>query len=78
MQADSLPAVLGRIRKAWSTRRCCGLAGSAMGLRVERLIALVEDGTLPGDRALAMALEAEALALFAAPLPRGRAVRASL
>lgn len=78
MQADSLPAVLARIRLAWSTRRCCGLAGSAMGLRVERLIVLVDEGTLPGDRALSLALEAEAVALTAAPLPRGRAVRASL
>ena len=78
MQADSLPAVLARIRLAWSTRRCCGLAGSAIGIRVERIIVLVDEGTLPADRALCMALEAEALALGFAPLPRGREIRASL
>lgn len=78
MQADSLPAVLDRIRLAWSTRRCCGLAGSAMGLRVQRLIELADEGTIPADRAICMALEAEALALGFAPLPKGRAIRPSL
>jgi len=78
MYNDNLPAVLGRIKLAWTTRRCCGLTGSAMGIRVERIIELVEQGDLPSDQGLVLALEAEALAIAFAPLPRGRAIRPSL
>ncbi|MCJ2077810.1 hypothetical protein MKK68_19540 [Methylobacterium sp. E-016] len=70
---DTLPIVLDRIRGYWASRRTCGLVASAMGLRVARLIALVEEGSLDAATALSLALEAEAVTLCVAPiaLPRG-------
>ena len=65
---DTLPAVRDRIRTYWASRRSCGLVASAMGLRGERLIALVDEGSLDAATGLGLALEAEAVALCVAPL----------
>jgi hypothetical protein len=67
---DTPQVVLGRIRAAWASRRSCGLVAVAMGLRVERVIALAAQGRLSPDDALRHALEAEAMALCLSPLPR--------
>ena len=66
---QDLQAVRGRLRTAWATRRVYGLAGVAMALRVERLIALESAGRIPHAGAVRMALEAEAVALCVRPLP---------
>ncbi|SDM88498.1 hypothetical protein SAMN05216360_104143 [Methylobacterium phyllostachyos] len=66
---DTPHIVLRRIRLAWSSRRSCGLVAAAMGIRVERVIALQAEGRLSPEDALKHALEAEALAICLPPLP---------
>ena len=66
---DTPHIVLSRIRTAWSSRRSCGLVAAAMGIRVERVIALQAEGRLSPEEALRHALEAEALAICLPPLP---------
>ncbi|MFF9550860.1 hypothetical protein [Methylobacterium fujisawaense] len=66
---EDLQAVRDRLRFAWATRRVCGLVGVAMALRVDRLIALANDGRIPHADAVRMAHEAEAVALCVRPLP---------
>ncbi|MGE8128492.1 hypothetical protein ACQKQD_16075 [Methylobacterium sp. NPDC080182] len=66
---DTPHIVLSRIRLAWSSRRSCGLVAAAMGIRVERVIALQSEGRLSPEDALRHALEAEAMALCLSPLP---------
>ncbi|ACB27251.1 hypothetical protein Mrad2831_5304 [Methylobacterium radiotolerans JCM 2831] len=67
---DTPQAALSRIRLAWSSRRSCGLVAAAMGIRVERVIALQAEGRLSPEDAIKHALEAEAVALCLRPLPR--------
>jgi hypothetical protein len=69
MQPDDLHSIRDRVRGAWTTRRVCGLFGVAAVICIERLIALDGAGRLQREDALRMALEAEAVALCAAPLP---------
>ncbi|MCG5249520.1 hypothetical protein [Methylorubrum extorquens] len=69
-QPETLEAVQARIRTAWQTRRGCGLFASAAGLRVGRLIALRDAGHGEPAALLRQALEAEAVALAYAPVPR--------
>lgn len=66
---DTPHIVIRRIRLAWSSRRSCGLVAVAMGLRVERVIALHAEGRLSSEDALRHGLEAEALAICLPPLP---------
>lgn len=66
---DTPQAVLGRIRMILASRRSCGLAAAAMGLRVQRVIELAALGCLSPERALHLSLEAEAMAVCMSPLP---------
>jgi hypothetical protein len=66
---DTPQAVLGRIRTILASRRMCGLATVAMGLRVQRVIDLTARGCLSPEQALRLSLEAEAMALCMSPLP---------
>lgn len=67
--SDTPRAVLGRIRMILASRRSCGLAAAAMGLRVQRVIDLVALGCISSEQALRLSLEAEAVALCVPPLP---------
>lgn len=66
---EDLHVVRDRLRIAWATRRVCGLVGVAMAFRVDRLIALADDGRIPRADVIRLALEAEAVALCVRPLP---------
>ncbi|MHC2003010.1 hypothetical protein ACYQR9_21615 [Methylobacterium sp. CM6241] len=68
MHPDSLPAIRERVRFAWSTRRACGLIALAVGVRIDRIIALEAEGRIAPHDALRMASEAEAVALCLPPL----------
>ncbi|AWV19277.1 hypothetical protein A3862_04700 [Methylobacterium sp. XJLW] len=66
---DTPQIVLGRIRMILASRRACGLAAAAMGLRVQRVIDLAALGCLSPEQALHLSLEAEAMAVCMSPLP---------
>lgn len=75
---DTLETVQARIRVAWATRHGCRLFASAAGLRVARPIERRDAGHADPGALLRQALEAEAGALFFAPLDPLEARRAGL
>jgi hypothetical protein len=68
MQRERLEAVRERLRRAWSSRRVCGLFAVAGAFRVGRLIALQDAGRGDPETLLRLALETEAVVLCVAPV----------
>lgn len=70
MRETSLPAIRGRVRGLWASRRVCGILALACGFRIDRIIALHARGRLGDEEAISMAMQAEAVATMLTPLPR--------